>query len=186
MAREVADLLPAAAAMPRTRTVRKDYFSLAEGPINSQLLKNGAPLMSKSYSQIVFCAPLSNTCVRREMLKAVCSQYEHALCIMLHHLQAALCLHGHILSTFTEHSTPSERLPRAAAVAAETRKRHASASSSSSDNGEPLVKRPRGRPRKNPLPLTPAAPMDTSEDMGISPQFLMGGAHLLPAPPLCS
>ncbi len=52
MAREVADLLPAAAAMPRTRTVRKDYFSLAEGPINSQLLKNSAPLMPKSYSRI--------------------------------------------------------------------------------------------------------------------------------------
>ena len=127
MAREVADLLPAAAAMPRTRTVRKDYTSLAEGPINSQLLKNGAPLMSKSYSQIVFCAPLSNTCARREMLKAVCSQYEHALCIMLHHLQAALCLHGHILSTFTEHSTPSERLSCAAAVPAETHKRGAPA-----------------------------------------------------------
>ncbi|CAL5229154.1 g12428 [Coccomyxa viridis] len=104
MAREVANLLPAPAALPRTRQTRRDYSSLAEGPINTELLKN---------------------------------------------------------------------------VAAETRKRRASASSSS-DSDEPLVKRPRGRPPKNPLPPTVPVPSGTSEDTGISPQFLMGVAAEAP------
>ena len=56
MAREIASLLPASTALPRTRNTKKNYASLAEGPISSKLLKDGMPLLSKCHSQSVSCA----------------------------------------------------------------------------------------------------------------------------------
>ncbi len=83
MAREVANLLPAPAALPRTRQTRRDYSSLAEGPINTELLKNGTPLLSKSYSQRVSCAFINPNCARKEMSDVVSCQYKYALWVIL-------------------------------------------------------------------------------------------------------
>ena len=182
MVRELANLMPASGALPRTRHTRRDYTSLAEGPINSELLKNGMPLLSKVTARgcpVHLLSPIAGAQGKRCLMLSLASV--SMLSGSYYHLQMHLCLHGHITSVSPEYSSPTERLSSAAAVAAETRKRRASASSSS-DSDEPLVKRPRGRPPKNPLPRTVPVPNGTSADTGISPQFLIGGTHLLPAP----
>ena len=47
MALEIANPIPASGALPRTRSMKKNYASLAEGPISSQLLRDGTPLLSQ-------------------------------------------------------------------------------------------------------------------------------------------